>query len=148
MSTTVRGLKVLGSEQLVTNLQQLSRRLSKKVVTEALLLAAEPMQQIAAQLAPRRPGEPDLADHIVVMPVDDKRNRRDVSVAYGPSREFFYGIYQEYGTGHHRAQPFMRPSFDRGGRTAVNRFKSEVWAALIRRGFGSARAGGGGGGTL
>lgn len=38
-----------------------------------------------------------------------------VSVQAGPTKRAFHGIFPEFGTAHMRAQPFMRPTWDRLG---------------------------------
>lgn len=37
---------------------------------------------------------------------------RSVITSVGPTRSAFYGLFQEFGTAHHSAQPFMRPTWD------------------------------------
>jgi HK97 gp10 family phage protein len=132
-------MRVEGGAQLARALQQLPARTSRRVQLEALKAAAAPMAASAADLAPRAPGEPDLADNIAVMAARGASTGGLPAVAYGPTRSFFYGFFQEFGTRHHGAQPFMRPSFDRGVAGALGTLRSTLWRALIGRGIGSAR---------
>lgn len=37
---------------------------------------------------------------------------RSVIVSVGPTKAAFYGQFQEFGTAHHAAKPFMRPTWD------------------------------------
>jgi HK97 gp10 family phage protein len=37
---------------------------------------------------------------------------RSVITSVGPTRAAFYGLFQEFGTAHHAAKPFMRPTWD------------------------------------
>jgi len=37
---------------------------------------------------------------------------RSVITHVGPTQSAFYGVFQEFGTAHHAAQPFMRPTWD------------------------------------
>jgi HK97 gp10 family phage protein len=83
-----------------------------------------------------------LADNIVIS--NERPDGGAVWIAIGPSRGFFYGYFQEFGTSRHRAQAFMRPAFDSEGTRAVKIIAAEMWTALIRRGVGSGRSSGGG----
>jgi HK97 gp10 family phage protein len=122
-----------GGKELADALGQLSPRVSKKVVREALIDAAEPMRARMAQLAPRRPPQPDMADHIVISVVRGE-DALETAVAVGPAKEFFYGGFQELGTAHHAAQPFARPAFDEKSPSALKAFAEAVWLALTARG--------------
>lgn len=135
-------LKVEGGERLARELRGLSNRVSRNVQREALKEGAELIRARASALAPREPGAPDLADNIAVsnaLPEDGS-----VGVAIGPTRNFFYGFFQEFGTSRHSAQPFLRPAFDSEGPRALKVIAAAMWDALIRRGGGSGRASGGG----
>jgi HK97 gp10 family phage protein len=71
--------------------------------------------------APRSPvpEPPTLAEEIVVS--TSVSTRRDIAVAHvGPSREAFYGGFQEFGTRFQDAQPFMRPTLEADGQLAIN----------------------------
>lgn len=37
---------------------------------------------------------------------------RSVITSVGPTKAAFYGLFQEFGTAHHAARPFMRPTWD------------------------------------
>jgi len=143
MSTTIR---FTGGAQLQRNLDLLSTRMSRKVQQQALVEAAEPLRTTMAQLAPRAPGAPDLADHIVI---GTARLPQQVAVSVGPAKGFFYGFFLEYGTARQRPQAFMRPAFDRhvASGLTLKVIMGSLWRALIARGFGSARTSGGGTGV-
>jgi len=136
-------LRFTGGAELQRNLDALSTRLSRQVQRQALTEAADPIRTTMAQLAPRAPGPPDIAANIVIGPA---RLPQQVAVGVGPAKGFRYGFFQEYGTVHHRAQPFMRPAFDRhvASGATLKLILGSLWRALIGRGFGSARSGGGG----
>lgn len=140
MSTTV---KIIGGAELQRNLDALSTRLSRQVQRQALVEAAEPIRTSMAQMAPRAPGAPDIASNIVI---GTARLPRQTAVSIGPAKGFFYGFFLEYGTVRMRAQPFMRPSFDRHVVTGstLKALMGSLWRAIIGRGFGSTRASGGG----
>lgn len=121
-----------GGDELAANLAKLSMPLSKKIVREALLEAAEPIRAMAARIAPHAPGAPDLRDHIAVAPV---RSSELGAVAVGPTREFYYGFFQEFGTKHHGAHAFMRPAFDTQAEKALGVLGKALWRELASRGI-------------
>lgn len=126
-------LKFEGGAELATALDQLSTRLSKSVMREALIAAAEPIRAAAAAKAPHEPGSPDLKENIGISPI---RSPEMAAIAVGPTREFFYGFFQEYGTKHHGAQPFMRPAFDTEAPKSLAILSAEAWRLLAARGIG------------
>lgn len=135
-------LRVEGGDRLARTLRELPTRVSRSVQREALRDGGELIRARAASLAPRAPGAPDLADNIGISntrPADGS-----VGIAIGPTKGFFYGFFQEFGTVHHRAQAFMRPAWDGEGPRALKVIAAAMWTALIKRGFGSARGGGSG----
>lgn len=124
-----------GGRELVSFLSKLPERTSAPVKRQALRAAAEPMRQDMEVLAPREPGKPDLAD---AMTVSNARGGDDVfegevAVAVGPARWAFWGIFQEFGTIHHGAQPFARPAFDRNITRSLGILAKELWAAIQRK---------------
>lgn len=138
-------LRVEGGDRLARTLRELPDRVNRKVQRDALKEAAEPIRSAAASMAPRAPGAPDLADNIRIS--NARPDDGAVAVAIGPSKNFFYATFQEFGTSRHGAQPFLRPAWDREGVKALQAIKSALWNALLSRGFGSTRASGGGGGV-
>lgn len=134
-------VRVEGLAQLAAALRDFSTRLSRSILRQALIEAAEPMRADASSFAPRAPGSPDLADNIVIS--NARPSDGSVGIAMGPAVAFFYGYFQEFGTSRHGAQAFLRPSFDGGAQRAINIMKAEAWHAVISR--GGSRGGGGGG---
>lgn len=115
-------------------LKALPKRLSRKVQNDALREAAEPMRAEMSRLAPRRPPKPDLRDHIVIS-LAKGEDSKEAAVAVGPARpNYFYGSFQEFGTKHHAAQPFMRPGFDAMVRESLQILGAAVWRELAARG--------------
>jgi HK97 gp10 family phage protein len=140
----VIGLKLEGSKELQKALESLPNRVSRSVQREALRSAGEPIRALAAALAPREPGAPDLADNIVMS--NARPEDGSVAIAIGPAKKFFYGIFQEHGTSRHGAQPFMRPAFDSEGGRALRAISQELWRALVKRGAVGGRGSSSGGG--
>lgn len=132
-------LTITGASDLAKRLEQLPAAVSRTVQVNALKDGAEIIRARASQLAPRSAGPgPHLADDIVIGTISAARLERqdrgnEVVVEVGPSlkpHDHFYGYFQEYGTIHHPAQPFMRPAFDTGAPTALNRILSSLWKAI------------------
>lgn len=131
-----------GGRQMAQTLKTLESSLSRKIQVDALSIAAEPIRDRAAALAPRSRQDKDhLADNIVIGAVGraslDKRGRESETVVeVGPElrpNDFFYGFFQEYGTAFSGAQPFMRPAFDEEWRRSLMILSDELWYALKRK---------------
>lgn len=133
-----------GGEALAAALNALPDRVRGTTLRAALMEAAEPMRATAARLAPYAPGAPDLKANIGISratrigSVGGGRWRAKVegeeAVAVGPTQKFFYGLFQEYGTTRHGAQPFLRPAFDAEAGQAVRILAARLWTALAARG--------------
>lgn len=137
-------MKIEGGQALARQLGQLPRELSRQVQVNALKAAAEPIRTTAEALAPRddQANSPHLDQNIVIGAVTEARlenagRTTETVVEVGPAGgrggdDFFYGFFQEYGTAHHEAQPFMRPAFDEESRRALNILVDELWWSLRR----------------
>lgn len=123
-----------GGQEIAAGLAQLSTRMSKKVTTEALLYAGEPVRQLAGQIAPRHAPHPDMADHIAIAPLKPIEGET-AAVAIGPEPPFYYSLMQELGWVFGAAQPFMRPAFDQRVGQVLDRFRGETWRQLAARGI-------------
>lgn len=91
------------------------------------LAAAGVIREAAAAKAPQRYGK--LSDEMMVG--EPKVNGWKVTVGVGPSKNAFYGRFQEFGTTHHAAQPFLRPAVDENGDQAIGAAASAA-KGLIR----------------
>jgi len=137
-----------GAADLRKRLSELPQAVSTKVQRQALLTGAEPLRAAAAALAPRdeQSSGPHLADNIVIgvqsrrklgqsglsaseMDLAGEGTIVEVGPALQPSNHF-YGRFQEFGTIHRAAQPFMRPAFDAQGRTSLRLVMASLWAAI------------------
>lgn len=132
-------MRVEGGAELASTLNNLSRKMSRRVMRNALEIAAEPIRKAMSAYAPRDPGAPDLADHMVVSPTRVEgllENDQTAAVAIGPERgDYFYGYFQEFGTAHHGAQPFARPAFDQGVDQALSTITRQLWTELAAVGI-------------
>jgi HK97 gp10 family phage protein len=129
-----------GGKELAAALAGLKTRVSKRIVKEALMEAAEPMRKSMSTMAPRAPGAPDIADNIVISAgrggKDAFGDEKAATVNVGPAKGFVYGYFQEYGTKRHAAQPFMRPAFDANTGRALSILSASLWRELAAKGIG------------
>lgn len=117
--TTVR---VHGLRELQRSLQQLPKAVRGGVLEEVLIEAAKSFRDQAEQLAPARTGR--LKESITV--AVEKSTSTYAEVAIGPRENTIHGFFQEFGTAHHGAQPFMRPAWDSNKRTALRAIAREL----------------------
>lgn len=129
-----------GGDALARTLNQLPAAFSRKIILDALKEGAEPIRDTAAILAPRHTG--DLAGGMTISTTNrlggtaggrwQERGETEHAVAVGPSKDEYYGLFQEYGTVHHSAHPFLRPAFDQQGAQALTIIGDALWWALRR----------------
>jgi HK97 gp10 family phage protein len=137
-------MKITGGKELARGFQQLSAAVGARVLRQGLTAAAEPMRVAMGRFAPREPGAPDLADHMVVSRITkigstdggpaEKKNATEEAVAVGPAKDFFYGLFQEYGTARGgKFTPFARPAFDTTAAQSLQILIAVLWQALVKR---------------
>ncbi len=124
-----------GGREMAQFLTSLPERASRTVQRQALRAAAEPMRDDMARLAPHEPGAPDLRESMTISNAraNDALYDTEVAVAVGPSKRGFYGIFQEFGTRFHGAQPFARPAFDLNITKSLSILAAFMWAAIAKR---------------
>lgn len=81
---------------------------SKNLIVRALRVGAEPIREEAQRLAPFETG---TLKESMMTTVSEQTGTSAVA-KIGPSRKGFYGTFQEFGTAHDAAQPFLRPAYD------------------------------------
>lgn len=99
-----------GLDELLNKLEALPLTVARKLIVRSLRAGAEPIRQEASDRAPRGDEAPHLADNIITVVSDQTATGATARV--GPSKQGFYGLFQEIGTAHHRAQPFLLPAYD------------------------------------
>jgi len=124
-------LTLTGAPELVKAFTQIAEAIAGAVLLEALETSAEPMAERMAELAPRGPDPPHLADNILIVP--GKHDAETAEVFIGPAKEFFYGWMWEHGWKFHAAHPFARPAFDTTKDTVLARFGALVWNQIARQ---------------
>ena len=100
--------------------EELPKATAKSALRKAAITAMEPVKERAKQLAPVDDGK--LRDSIVTKPARAKRQRGSVRFAAASGVEVLTGptghpeggnaAWQEFGTVHMPANPFMRPAAD------------------------------------
>jgi HK97 gp10 family phage protein len=131
-----------GGDELARALDSLPLAVSKSMLLAALREAAEPVRARAEQLAVVGSVAPHLNDNVVIQTVTRvgsiqggawATTQGEPWVAVGPAKQFFYGIFLEYGTVHMGARSFMRPAFDSSGSLCLSILAAKIWDALDRR---------------
>lgn len=126
------GVHIEGYEDLRRKFRQLSAGMQKTALRSMLRSAATPVLKEAVRLAPT--DEFDLKEAIA-MTVSVKQTEASAAVgvkrkqAGAPAR---YAHLQEFGTVHHRAQPFLRPALDNRKGEAIQAFADAVKKQINR----------------
>ena len=138
-------MNVTGGDELAAKLRKLPMAVRKNELYRILREAGEPMRSRMEQLAPRSTGDrgniPGLADSMSISVAKkigstsggrwEASDEFMAAVAVGPSKNAYYGIFQEYGTVHHGAQSFARPAFDGTADTSLKHISAELWTLLV-----------------
>lgn len=95
-----------GTAEVIANLDKYEKRIFNKELQPAFMAAAELVRDDAAKRAPVGPTG-RLREGMVA----EWQSRRRRAVV-GPSKDAYYGEFQERGTSRHAAQPFLRPALD------------------------------------
>lgn len=107
-----------GFAELDRMLQQLPDDMARIYLVDAVRAGGELIAEEAARRAPRDTG--DLAASITVKVNKNVKSNGDPEAQIGPSKkEQRVGRYQELGTSHNPAQPFLRPALDTRGQDAI-----------------------------
>jgi hypothetical protein len=136
-------LRVEGGAELAAALRSLSTRVSRRMLRDALEeTIGVRVQRGMAVAAPRGPGQPDLADHIVIGAARDRDG--GVAIAVGPSKETrsdqpkrtfdIQALFVEEGTVHRAATPFARVGFQRAPE-GLGPLRQALWRELAGRGL-------------
>jgi HK97 gp10 family phage protein len=131
MRVTVR---ITGLAETKSALEAIPQAMRRKTLMQALRDGAEPIAITARSIVSVRSG--DLRDSIVV-----SEEAKDINVGGAvpsDSATIYVGAtlwrahFQEFGTAHHRAYPFMRPAFDNQGVNAKKIIEVRLMDAIKR----------------
>lgn len=99
-----------GLEQFEAKLNAMSLTVQQKVLKVATKLGAELIRAEMERTAPRLTGA--LSANEIISFVASQSNAYYVLFRIGPARSTFYGFFDEFGTAHQTAEPFVHPSFE------------------------------------
>ena len=123
---------IYGVPEFATTLARLADCIAGDILLGALVDAAQPMADRMSDHAPRGPVAPHLADSITVAPV--RSDAVSAEVVIGPTKEFFYGMFWEFGWKYHAAHPFVRPGYDETTNVVLALFARHVWERIAAEG--------------
>jgi HK97 gp10 family phage protein len=98
-------LNIQGMDSLLRYIEQLGEQ-AEEIKTTALEQGAEVFRIEIQDNAPRGEGNDHMADHIITKISDDQAK-------IGPSSDYYYAHFLEFGTKKMSARPFMGPTFER-----------------------------------
>lgn len=103
--------------ELEKKFNQHGHAVRRQLLTKATKAGAELIQKRAEELAPRDTGQ--LAESELVRIDSSQSSAAEVVAKIGPSKDSFYGFFQEFGTAHHAAQPFLKPALEQTQAKAI-----------------------------
>lgn len=118
-----------GLDELLSKLDGLDSLVkSKNAIARSLRAGAEPIRARAEELAPYETGR--LKESMMITVGDQTATGAIAKI--GPSRKGFYGTFDEFGTSHMAAHPFLKPAYDEKIDEAT-RIVGETLAAEIEK---------------
>ena len=108
---------IIGLEAFEQRLKSLEATVQQALLVKAAKEGAELIRAEAERRAPRLKYSAHprryagLLAHSQMLSVAEQ-TANEVVVRIGPSKDAFYGLFQELGTVHHPAQPFLLPAFE------------------------------------
>ena len=104
---------VNGLDELLAKLGEMESLVTqKRIVARAVRAGAEPIRARAEELAPDDPTTPGSRIKEGMMITVTEQTATEAIGKIGPARFAFFGTFQEFGTAHLAAQPFLQPAFD------------------------------------
>lgn len=125
-----------GGAELKRALDRAGAELTRTLVIAALKEAADPIRRDMAARMARGERAPHAADNVIVAVVNEIDGEKlaplEFAVGIGPTKDFWYWFFQEFGTVRHSAQPAMRPAFDAGAQRALKDIGNGLWDAIAK----------------
>ncbi len=141
-------IKVKGFKELDRVLADLPLAVSRRIISDALKKAAQPVLDSARAKVPVGSGtyrgrpRPHLRDSLDVQPTLSRRQRSkrtvqgDVELFIGPKvgigQGGRHGHLVEFGTYKMAARPFLRPAWDENKNKVLDIFSKEIWENIKR----------------
>lgn len=144
--------KVSGGEEILEKLESLPLVIGKAILRKALRAGAKIFSDEMKHRAPRgwhilratsykgakykgRSREYGLLAKGITTKTSISGDELAGSASVGPSKKTFWGLFQEFGTKHSKAQPFIRSSFDTTKEKALEAFVSTAKSELAAKGM-------------
>lgn len=112
-------MEIEGLDELLGKMDGLPLVLQKNLIARSLRKGAEPIRAGAEQLAPDDPTTPGSRIKEGMMITVSDQTAEGATAKIGPSRKAFFGQFEEFGTSHQAAEPFLRPAFDEKQEEAI-----------------------------
>ena len=124
-------IKLLGDKALERKLKRLAPALQKKIVRKGMREAIKPVAADAKANAPVFSGLLQLSIKVKARKFRD-RNKFGVKVSTEglAGVPIFYGSFNELGTRHQPARPFMRPALNSNRETSTGILKREIGSGV------------------
>ena len=125
----LKKLKAVGDKKLANKAFRKGLRTgAKRIAADARPLAPVHQGPYPPNRKDRKPGTLKKSIKVRAM----KRSRKGVGIRVSDyySGIAYYGAFQEYGTKHQKATPYLRPAFDKNKNAAVNDLKGEIKTAV------------------
>ena len=135
MADPVATMTVSGLADLEEALQELGNAVAGKVLYNALMTAAIPIQDTAIAMAPqavkpyyryKRRGKKVRGKAAAGQPAAGTTTEREAYVGVSWQGNAFYGRFLEFGTAKMAARPFLRPAFDARSGEALGIFMDRL----------------------
>lgn len=131
-------VRLEGVEELRGALRQLEADTQGRVLRVAVQEGAEIVRTVASQLAPRsedgsRGNPPGFLAANIATERQWTRTQDQAVVHVGMRKAAFYGHFQETGTIHEPAQPFLRPALDLTMNDVVSRIMEILRISVLGR---------------
>lgn len=111
---------ITGAKDLDKLLKRLPGKIAGRILQSSLRLGAMVIVRDARTRAPSLTGT--LRANIVARKTASaKRSGASAEITIGPTQDAFWGMFQEFGTRHHPARPWLRPAFEGSKRAALDK---------------------------
>lgn len=121
-------IRITGLDELDRKFKSLSAVAQVKTLRKALQAAGKVIRDEASRLAPKDTGA--LAKNMTMRLRNVDLNSGQIDI--GPSREQFYGMFQELGTAFMSPHPFLNPAIQNKGQEALDVMKEKMRSEIER----------------
>jgi HK97 gp10 family phage protein len=126
----MRTFRIEGLSELLDALQELPKATGTNVLKRALVNASDPMVKEAERLAPHLTGtlqrSIDASPRLSTRAKAKHTKQSKVEIFVGPG-SLRAAAFQEFGTVHHRPQPFLRPAWEGTKLKMLDSIGKEIW---------------------